>query len=137
METSCDDRLLTTTEAAELVGRTQAVIRTAICQGKLPAAGRTPLGHHLLRQSDVLDWVRRHPTYRPHPGNRWNNTAAALGELGPATVEELGAFLSLHPGNVRKHLLILAAQGRAERRPDGQWVLTDQSDTSGAALGAG
>lgn len=134
METTQYDRLLTTTEAAELVGRTQAVVRTAICQGKLPAAGRTRLGHHLLRREDVLEWVRRHPTYRPHPANRWDKTASALAELGPATVEELGAYLSLHPGNVRKHLLILSAQGRAERRPDGQWVVSATStDASGAA----
>lgn len=133
METASSERLLTTTEAAELVGRTQAVVRTAICQGKLPAAGRTRLGHHLLRYEDVLDWVQRYPTYRPHPANRWNNTAAALSELGPATVEELGAYLSLHPGNVRKHLLILAAQGRAQREADGQWVLTTPAGATGAA----
>jgi predicted ArsR family transcriptional regulator len=47
-----------------------------------------------------------------------------LRDWGSASAEELARVLAIHPGNVRKYLAILSAEGRAQRRSDGQWVLT-------------
>jgi hypothetical protein len=55
-----------------------------------------------------------------------------LDEFGTLTFLELAELLGVHIGNARKYLAILAKQGRAERLPDGQWVLTE-SNAVGAA----
>ena len=47
-----------------------------------------------------------------------------LSDWGSASAEELAQVMQLHPGNARKYLAILAAEGRAQRQSDGQWVLT-------------
>jgi DNA-directed RNA polymerase specialized sigma24 family protein len=126
------DEVITTTEAAKLTGRTVGAVRQAARRGVLPSVGKNPDGFHQLRRSDVLVWDRTHrrqtmPTRRP-----WERTAQAVAELEVATTDELAAYVGLHVGNVRKHLLILRAQGRAERRDDGQWVLTADAHAGAA-----
>ena len=45
--------------------------------------------------------------------------------------EEVAKFLQVHPGNARKYLALLGLEGRAERRPDGQWALCERRQDSG------
>jgi hypothetical protein len=124
--------LLTTAQAAELIGRSPGAVRWAIKSGELPSAARTPTGQHRVRPTDVLLWAKRHPARLTQLRNTWEQTAVALATLGQASADELGAYLGLHPGNARKHLLILAAQGRAQRLPDGQWVPVTESHVGAA-----
>jgi hypothetical protein len=58
------------------------------------------------------------PSSRP-----WDRAAALLGEFGSLSSQEMAPLLDRHPGNASKYLAILKAEGRAERLPDGQWVL--------------
>ena len=114
-----------------LTGRSPTTLRWAVSAGTLSAAGRAELGGLLLRTSDVLEWHKSHRQYTRVRSKPWNTTADGLAVLGGATAEELAAYLDIHPGNARKHLLILQAQGRAERGADGQWSLLPS--TAGAA----
>jgi hypothetical protein len=125
--------LLTTTEAAALIGCRQEAVREAILGGVLDAAKLD--GFWRIQREDALAWGRtRKPSNRPSPqAFAWDRTAELLAEVGSATVEELKLLADRHAGNVRKHLAILAKLGRAERLADGQWVLTESFAHQGAA----
>jgi DNA-binding transcriptional ArsR family regulator len=122
---------LTTTEAAHLVGRTQGAVRGAIRDGHLPGIRHD--GRRWVTVADLIAWDARAPRLgarRKQPAHE--RTADILATYGPASVDELTVLADLHPGNVRKHLAILAKEGRVERRPDGEWALTTL-DHAGAA----
>jgi hypothetical protein len=125
--------LLTTGQAAELIGRSPYAIRNALRSGALQSAERTDQGQHRLRPTDVLAWDRSHPAKAMPLRRPWEQTAIALNTLGgEASAEELAVYLHLHTGNVRKHLLVLEADGRAERHADGQWGLIVRSRVGAA-----
>jgi DNA-directed RNA polymerase specialized sigma24 family protein len=121
---------LTTREVAVLTGRSQGAVRTAILEGRL--AGERQLDGWRVTREEALAWharTRRIPC--PSSSRPWNRAADMLAEYGAMTSEELARLLELNSGNARKHLAILAKEGRAERLPDGQWVLIDKQ--AGAA----
>jgi DNA-binding transcriptional ArsR family regulator len=126
------EELITTAQAGRLVGRTEGAIRAAIRFGQLTPAARTDQGHHRLRAEDVRAWDASHRRLDRPSARTWERTAQALAELEAATADEIGAYLSLNPGNVRKHLLILESQGRVQRHKDGQWTLTGQAQPGAA-----
>jgi hypothetical protein len=120
---------LTTREAAALTGRSQDAVKTAIRDGKLH--GERELDGWRVTQEDLLAWnarTRRVPSRR----RAWEPVAQILEEHGSASAEEMAVLADIHPGSARKYLVILANLGRAERLPDGQWVLTGKS-RAGAA----
>ena len=126
-----DSDCLTTTEAAELTGRTQGAVRAAIKNHALP--GFRHDGRNYIRRDDLLEWNKRTRRTKPRASVRsYEWTAHLLREYHSASVAELTELTHLHPGNVRKHLAILAEQGRAQCRPDGQWVLIPDPDTGAA-----
>jgi hypothetical protein len=125
-----DDAELTTTEAATLVGRSQSAVRAAINNHTLPGFRRD--GRNYVRRSDLLAWDQRTKRHERHCVPAYERTAQLLREYRSATTPELAELSQLHPGNVRKHLAILATQGRVECRPDGQWVLTSDPETGAA-----
>jgi excisionase family DNA binding protein len=126
-----DPERLTTTEAAELIGRTQSAVRAAINSHQLPAVRHD--GRHYVRRDDVLAWHQKARRMKPKISVRtYEWTAHLLREYHSASIAELTELTHLHPGNVRKHLAILAEQGRVECRPDGQWVLVPNPDTGAA-----
>ncbi len=128
---SLDDQdCLTTTEAAALVGRTQSAVRAAINNRGLP--GFRHDGRNYVRRADLLAWDQRTRRAKRHCVPAYEHTAQLLREYQSATTPELAELSQLHPGNIRKHLAILATQGRVECRPDGQWVLTPEADTGAA-----
>jgi hypothetical protein len=112
---------LTTREAAALIGRSPAAVKAALNRGVLP--GIRLLDGWRITRADLFTW---HTGTRPSPrpsSRRWEHAANLLAEFGSLSVDELGLLLDRHPGNARKYLAILKAEGRAERLPDGQWVL--------------
>ena len=121
--------LLTTVEAARVVDRDERTVRYAIAHQQLPAAKDND-GHWLLRPEDVMAWNTRARRLRLHcpPTRAWDRAAALLSDYGSLSAEELAELLGIHVGNARKHLAILAKQGRARRLGDGQWVLIDTGD---------
>lgn len=123
-------QLLTTTQAAQLVGVTQGAVRIAILQGRL--MGAKAGGVWYVERQELLDWRQRTPPVTPRTRQPWERVASVLVEYGTATADELAQLCELHPGNVRKHLAILSKQGRVHRLPDGQWTLT-ASERQGAA----
>lgn len=124
------EELLTTTAAAAAVGVSQSAVRVAINEGRL--TGSKAGGVWYVTRSDLLAWDRatKRPVFTRVPV--WEHSAAILAEYGSLSAEELAVLADIHVGNARKHLAILAKQGRAERRPDGQWVLIAQ-EHQGAA----
>lgn len=123
--------MLTTREAARLVGRGDTLLRLAIARGTLPAENIN--GRWFIAETDLRDWdlrTRRYP--RQATSLPVERAAAMLREYESLSAEELATLAHIHPGNARKHLALLATQGRAERRPDGQWVLT--TDSAGRRL---
>jgi excisionase family DNA binding protein len=118
---SQSDRL-TTREAAALTGRTQGAVKSAIHDGTLQ--GERLLDGWRVTRSDVLAWHRRTRVKAPrHTTRQWDKAAELLEEHGSLSAEELAPLIGRHSGNARKYLAILKAEGRAERLPDGQWVL--------------
>lgn len=117
------DAMLTTTEAGRLVGRTGTAVRMAIDGGDLQ--GVWDRDHWLVSESAVASWAARTPPGRgaPLPVPRTDEVMRLLEEYASASAEEIAVLLGVHPGNARKYLALLGLQGRAVRRPDGQWVL--------------
>ncbi|MGH9129010.1 MAG: helix-turn-helix domain-containing protein [Acidimicrobiales bacterium] len=115
-------RLLTTTEAGQLVGRSPAAIRRAAHAGALVYAGFNEQRRPLLDKDAVLSWAAAHPGKPSPPRQRWLTTLDALDLLGPATSVEVATYLGLHPGNVRKHLKILTSTNDVVRLDTGQWA---------------
>ncbi len=123
MSISFTDEFLSTAEAARVVHRAQDTIRVTIRKGLLPAVKNHDDSTWRVRRSDLVAWsdhARRITVKRVHPSQQ---VAELLATYDSADVTELATIMGIHPGNVRKHLAILAAQGRAERQADGQWVL--------------
>jgi hypothetical protein len=116
--------VLTTTEAGRLVGRSGTAVREACVRGQLPAQ-KDHDGFWHIRASDVLSWDARTPRGRgvPLPRPRTEEVVQLLADWGSGSAEEVATVMCLHVGNARKYLAMLAAQGRAKRLNDGQWVL--------------
>lgn len=123
---------VTTTEAAKLIGRSQSAVRQAIHRGRLQATNER--GHWWIEPDAVIRWdsaSRRGPVLIRQPSHE--RTAGLLAEYYSASVEELARLADLHPGNVRKHLALLAQEGRVVKLADGQWTLTSAADEQGVA----
>ena len=125
MSRAQDDEILTTTAAGLLVGRSGTAVRDACVAGRLPGT-KDGEGFWRVRASDVLAWAARRQRGRgnPLPTPRTEEVVQLLSDWGSASAEELAKVMQLHPGNARKYLAILGAEGRAQRQSDGQWVLT-------------
>ena len=115
-----DSDLLTTRQAAELVGRQLDSVKRALNHGVIP--GRRVDGFWRVRREDVLAWDAR-ARRRSYPNRKrgYDRAAEVLGEYGSVTPDELAQLLMVHVGNARKHLAILGNQGRAHRHDDGVW----------------
>ncbi len=127
---------LTTTEAGSIAGTTGRVVRGWIEARRLPAT-RCGAGVWLIDPSDLDRFlagprptpaVRQRPP-RPPAGPQLVGRALVELEGEPATPEELAALVGRHPGNVRKHLLILRSYGHAERQ-DRSWKLTPAGEAA-------
>jgi hypothetical protein len=122
---------ITTAEAGRLTGRPAHVFRAAISKAQIPAV-KDGDGFWRMPPDDALAWHARTPR-KPRPSRQargYQQVAALLEEFGTLNVGELTALLGVHSGNARKHLAILARQGRAHRRPDGQWQLQAKHATA-------
>lgn len=118
------DDLITTTEAGQLTDRSPNAIRTLVHEGELRYVAFNKQRRPLLSKTSVLEWYVTHPAKPGKARQPWLNTLDALRCLGPASADELAAYLGLHPGNVRKHLRILAETRDVTRLSDGQWATT-------------
>jgi excisionase family DNA binding protein len=117
------------TEVARHLGVSSKSVRQLVHQGRLPARRLGPLWYV---EHDVLEEFAK--TYQPRrlklTPRQTSNTdsrakvASLLAEWQSATADELAVGIGLHPGNVRKHLVILASAGVAERDDEGLWRLT-------------
>ena len=117
------------TEVAQHLGVSSRSVRQLVHHGRLPARRVGPLWY-VDRQ--VLEEFAK--TYQPRrlksAPRQTSNTdsrekvARLLAEWQSATADELAVGIGLHPGNVRKHLVILASAGVAERDDEGLWRLT-------------
>lgn len=107
------------------MGRSGTAVREACVRGTLPGRKDSD-GFWRVEVSDLLAWSASSPKGRgtPLPTPRTEEVVQLLTDWGSASAEEVATVLHLHVGNARKYLAILAAQGRAERQSDGQWVLT-------------
>lgn len=123
--------------APGLIGLVEAAKRLGVCRetandlvrdGLLPATRVGPWWY--VQEEDLESFAA---TYRPRPGPRRRQSrneehrakiAELLADWQDATPAELSTVIGLHPGNVRKHLVMLEAAGVAERDDEGLWRLT-------------
>jgi excisionase family DNA binding protein len=130
--TSYDDRitnLVGLPEAAQHLGVSSKTVRELVRLRRLPARR---LGQLWYVERDLLEeFARTYQPRRPKPvQRRTSNTdsrgrvARLLAEWQSATADELAVGIGLHPGNVPKHLVILASAGVTERDDEGLWRLT-------------
>jgi hypothetical protein len=110
--------LLTTRQAAELVGRSPAAVKQVLNKGTIP--GKHVDGFWRVHRDDVLAWDAR--TRRKNVKKRaYERSAELLAEYESLTADELSKFQGVHVGNARKYLCLLAVEGRAHRHDDGEW----------------
>lgn len=108
------------TEVARHLGVSSKTVRELVREHRLPARR---LGQLWYVERDVLDefaetYQPRRPKRSPRQTSKTDSrerVARLLAEWQSATADELAVGIGLHPGNVRKHLVILAAAGVAER----------------------
>lgn len=122
--------MLNTTEASNLIGRSQSAVRTAIRDGDLK--GQNHEGRWYIDRQELLAWHKRARILKRRTRPAWEAIADLLIEYDSASVEELTVLSGLHEGNVRKHLACLVKEGRVERRPDKQWILITQAHDGAA-----
>ena len=113
-----------------LTGRTQDAVKAAIRRGELP--GKREMDGWRVTPPDLLAWNARTRRSSRSSSRPWERAAGLLAEYGSLSPQEMTPLLDRHPGNTRKYLAILRAEGRAERLPDGQWVLTNKSQAGAA-----
>jgi excisionase family DNA binding protein len=128
--TPSNAELVTTTEAAELTGRSQGTIRVEILAGRLMATRVD--GRWYIDRAALMVWNKHARRNVIVKSRAYERTAELLEEYHSMSAEELATLAGIHVGNARKHLALLAAQGRAERLSDGQWVLTAQQHQGAA-----
>ncbi len=115
-------------DAARRLGIDRSSLNRLVREGRF-AAQR--IGPHWYVDPAVLDEFAA--SYRParhrrtkHPTNESREQVARLlADWQEATADELAVGVGLHPGNVRKHLVILEAAGAAERDDSALWRLTE------------
>lgn len=113
--------LLTTTEAGELIGRTQDAVRIAINLGYLRAVNER--GRWYIERDALVAWDKRARRFVRTRTPSWERAAEIIAEYGSVSAAELAQLAGIHIGNARKHLAILAKNGRVRCLDDGQWVL--------------
>ena len=117
------------TEVARHLRVSSKSVRLLVYQGRLPARRLGPLWY--VDREVLEEFAKTYQPRRPkRPPRQTSNTdsrekvARLLAEWQSATADELAVGIGLHPGNVRKHLVILASAGVAERDDEGLWRLT-------------
>jgi len=123
MQSVLDHSVVTTGTAAKLTRRAESSIRQAIARQVLPASFQS--GRWMIAATDLFEWDQK-AQRRSHASRcaARDRSAEILAEYGPLSADELAELVGVHPGNARKHLALLAKQGRAQRLPDGQWIPT-------------
>ena len=123
-----DPELLTTTEAARVLGVTRANVGYLIRAERLPAVR---VGSRLYLPRAIVQTFSA--TYVPHvssgrrsagsPQTVWD-ALQVIAEVGECTTAELGVALDRHEGNARKYVLILRRRGFVESTPTGHRITT-------------
>ncbi len=116
---------VTVQEASPLTNRDEALIRTALANGRL--RGEWTGRRWMVDEEDLRRWndaMRRNKPRATVTPSRPAEVLALVAEWGEATAEEIAQVMNRHVGNARKWLALLAADGLIERQDDGQWVLT-------------
>ncbi len=116
-------------EVARRLGLSVGRARDLVYKSRLPAVR---MGAHWYVERQVLEqfaasYRRRRYTTRPRQTTNTDSrqkVTSLLAEWQSATPDELAVGIGLHPGNVRKHLAMLAAAGVVERDDEGLWHLT-------------
>ena len=116
-------------EVAERLGVHRATVNDMVRSERLPAVRE---GAHWFVSRAALDefaatYVK--PSNAPRSRERrlpesTPQLLSLLAEFESATALELAPFVSLHEGNVRKHLRLMENAGLVTRRVDGEWQLT-------------
>jgi DNA-binding transcriptional ArsR family regulator len=124
------DTLLGLPQAAEKLGITRRRAGELVRAGVIPA---TRIADRWFVQEGVLEKFAESfrplpPSNRRRPPIRSERTRLAIAQLlsdwQDATADELAVPLDLHPGNVRKHLVIMEAADLVSRDRQGVWRLT-------------
>ncbi len=128
-------------QAAEKLGVTRFRVGELVRAGVIPATLMS--GRWFVHEDALVRFAESfHPpatvAVRPRPASRGERTRTAMARLladwQEATADELAVPLELHPGNVRKHLVIMEAAGLASRDVKGAWRLTqDGADRYGTS----
>lgn len=124
-------------EVAERLGVHRATVNDMVRAGRLPATRDG--AHWLVRRTDLDEFASTYvrPSNAPTPRSGTLPSTAPeimklLAEFDSASALELTPLLSIHEGNVRKHLRLMEAAGLVTPGRDGQWRLTDRgSDVVG------
>jgi excisionase family DNA binding protein len=130
-------------EAAEILGLHRATVNEMIHSGRIAAEREGP--HWLIRRSDLAAFAasyrrpRNAPRRRPAEArDEWTNQLLRLlSDWEEVSVADLARVLALHPGNIRKYLCFLEADGVACRDEYAIWRLTDAGRRRAASLGIG
>lgn len=127
-----DLTLLGTTDVARRLGVKRATVTELVARGSLPALR---LADRWYVEASDLDAFAKTYTPRKRTANSRNarNRQAVMQTLADwheATAAEIAQAVELHPGNVRKHLVLMEKAGLTARVGEGLWTLTAEGQTS-------
>ncbi len=125
-------KLLSANDAARQLDVTRRVVVSLLTNGSLP--GVLLADRWFVEARDLEEFAK---TYKPRRLPSRNGVdqrteqsrgaiVATLADWHEATPAEIAQAIELHPGNVRKHLVLMEKAGLTHRLDDGSWVLTDE-----------
>jgi DNA-binding MarR family transcriptional regulator len=120
-------QLLGLNDAARQLGVERATLTRLVRNGSLP--GLRLADRWYVEARDLADFASSYkPRRRTRAAEKTSaaqaKIAATLADWQEATANELAVAVELHPGNVRKHLLLLQQAGKVQRDEEGLWSLT-------------
>jgi excisionase family DNA binding protein len=131
MTTTTRSELVSLPEAASRLQLHRATVNAMVRDGRITATRID--AHWFITREDLESFAQKYtrPPNSPKGARRKSalpETASNIVELlqdwDSAAVDEIQLVTGLHPGNVRKNLMILRSLGLAERRDDGCWQAT-------------
>jgi len=127
-----DLKLLGALEAARRLGVGRPTLAKLLASGSLPGVRLDDRwyvdAHDFEEFAKTYKRPSRRPTHKPTGRNDASQRAivTTLADWHEATAAEIAQAIELHPGNVRKHLVLMEKAGLTHRVDEGLWVLTDE-----------
>jgi len=130
-----DLKLLSANDVGRELGVDRTVVSSLLRSGSLPGVLLTDRWY--VEAGDLEEFARTYERPR-RPSRKGTDQrtqrseqsrraiVATLADWNEATPAEIAQVIELHPGNVRKYLVLMEKAGLTQRVGEGLWALTDE-----------